>query len=158
MVKSHIARRHHRPQHERAGEEELGLALYRSIWANTTNRTIIMATLVSLFTLFAEIYLILWEKRLFEPLQFLPEDKFLEWKLIDFTHVLLWLVTLFFGMIAYATAREMFETPAGWWDLVGAIFIIALLLFLIFNEWLTLLFLVLSSLVIFYFYASIGKS
>lgn len=158
MVKSRITRRHHRPQHRRAGEEELGMVLHRSIWANTTNRTIIMATLISLFTLFAEIYLILWEKKLYEPLQFLSEDKILEWKLIDFTHVLLWLVTLFFGMIAYATAREVLETPAGWWDLAGAIIIIVILLFLIFNEWLTLLFLILSSLEVLYFYASLGKS
>lgn len=129
------------------------------MWENKSNFTIILATLFALWTLFAEIYLILWEKRLWEPLEFLLEVvPLLEWKLLDIVHVLLWLIVLFFGIIAYSTAKEMFETPAGWWDLLAAILIITALLFLIFNEWVAALFLALSVLEVLYFYASVGKS
>ncbi|MFW9914905.1 MAG: hypothetical protein ACFFGZ_04775 [Candidatus Thorarchaeota archaeon] len=137
----------------------MAMYLYRTIWGNTTNRTITLATLLALFFLFSEIYLILWEKRLWEPLEALSDTVPLaEWKLADIVHVLLWLLTLFFGMIAYATVMEEIESPAGWWDFLGAIAIIAIFLFLIFNEWITLLFVVLSALEVFYFYSSIGKS
>ncbi|MFX0116165.1 MAG: hypothetical protein ACFFB3_16565 [Candidatus Hodarchaeota archaeon] len=135
------------------------MILYRTMWENKSNFTIILATLFALWTLFAEIYLILWEKRLWEPLEFLLEVvPLLEWKLLDIVHVLLWLIVLFFGIIAYSTAKEMFETPAGWWDLLAAILIITALLFLIFNEWVAALFLALSVLEVLYFYASVGKS
>jgi hypothetical protein len=118
-----------------------------------------MSSLIALWTLFAEAYLILWDKRMWEPLNILYDKiPLLEWKWIDIVHVFLWLLTLFFGMIAYATVREEIESPAGWWDFLGAILIIAIFLFLIFNEWITLLFVILSALQVFYFYSSIGKS
>jgi hypothetical protein len=129
------------------------------MWENKSNLTIILATLIALWTLFAEVYLILWEKRLWGPLEFLLEVvPVLEWKLLDVIHVLLWLIVLFFGIIAYSTAKEMFETPAGWWDILAAILIITALLFLIFNEWVAALFFVLSGLEVLYLYASVGKS
>jgi len=80
------------------------------------------------------------------------------WKLLDIAHVLLWLLVMFFGIIAYATVKEVFETPAGWIDLAAGIVVIGFLLGLIFDEWIMLLFVSLGLLETLYFYASIGKS
>ena len=137
----------------------MGMTLYRTIWGNEINRTTTLSTLFAFFALFTEIYLIFWEKRLWEPLEFLLDNvPLIGWKLLDIAHVLLWLLVMFFGIIAYATVKEVFETPAGWIDLTAGIVVIGFLLGLIFDEWIMLLFVSLGLLETLYFYASIGKS
>jgi hypothetical protein len=121
--------------------------------------TIAIGSLLTLLFLFIDLYLFFWQKKLWEPLDFLNNMvPLIDWKLMDITHVLLWLAILFFGMIAYANLREKMEAPAGWLDFGAIIPIIAVLLVLVYNEWITLLFLILSGLEPFYFYAAIGKS
>ncbi len=133
----------------------MGMTIYNTIWGNSLNRTTILSSLIALFALFSDVYLLLWRKRLLEPLEFLNDKIMLfDWKYIDLSHVLLWSVVFFFGMIAYANARETFETPAGWYDFLGTILIIAFFLFIVYNEWVALFFLILSSLEVLYFYAS----
>jgi hypothetical protein len=138
----------------------MAMKLYKSVWENQINRTLIFSFLMVIWTLLIELYII------FFPRELVQENIFLGWLytdlfgfqfLLDGFHLVIWGICFFFTWITYVTVKEASRLPSA----TTTEYIIFALVFLVFvtiftNVFIGLLFLIITFLEFSYMYLSIS--
>ena len=140
----------------------MSMRIYKSIWENQINRTLIFSFLMIIWTLLIELYLI------FFPVDVIKENIFLRWiytdvfgfqLLLDGFHLFIWGLCFFFTWITYVTIKEASKFPSA----SVSEFIIFALVFLVFvviftNMFIGIMFLLIAFLEFIYLYFSVANS
>ena len=137
----------------------MAIKLYKSIWENQINRTLIFSFLMVVWTLLIELYLI------FFPRDLIQENIFLGWVytevfgfqlFLDGFHLVIWGICFFFTWMTYVTVKEASRLPPA----STSEYIILVLVFLVFvtiftDLFIGILFLVIAFLEFAYMYLSV---
>lgn len=138
------------------------MKVYKSIWENQINRTLIFSFLMIIWSLLIELYLI------FFPVDVIKENIFLGWLytdifgfqlLLDAFHLLIWGLCFFFTWITYVTIKEASRLPSAnvtEYIILGLVFLVFVVIFT--NMFIGMMFLLIAFLEFSYLYFSVANN
>ncbi|OLS19530.1 MAG: hypothetical protein HeimC3_44760 [Candidatus Heimdallarchaeota archaeon LC_3] len=140
----------------------MSMKVYKSIWENQINRTLIFSFLMIIWSLLIELYLI------FFPVDVIKENIFLGWLytdifgfqlLLDAFHLLIWGLCFFFTWITYVTIKEASRLPSAnvtEYIILGLVFLVFVVIFT--NMFIGMMFLLIAFLEFSYLYFSVANN
>ncbi len=133
------------------------MKVYEHIWEDIVIRTVILGFSLALIFFLIDMVFFLWPQEDLESTLPILYDDIAGIQLVDILHVILWSFCYFFFFIVYSNLKDIFEFAVTVIDFIGLAVMGGLILFIIYNEWIALGFLVVVFLEYIYFYAAIGK-
>ncbi len=139
----------------------MSMKVYKSIWENQINRTLIFSFLMVIWSLLIELYLI------FFPADVIKENIFLGWLytdilgfqlLLDAFHLVIWGLCFFFTWITYVTIKEASKLPSAnvsEYIILGFVFLVFVVIFT--NIFIGVMFLIIAFLEFSYLYFSVAR-